>query len=132
MDPSRLSPTRISSMDGPFLSQSSPLNMPSLLMNAALTGFAFALFAVGRFLFRLISARISLRHVPGPSSSSFLWGEEWNLYHNTPGSHYLEWHQQFGKVLKFRGACGVLSPLSLSKYILLNATVTAPSTLDNR
>lgn len=82
--------------------------MPSLLASAALASFALALFNVVKFVVHLISARVSLRHLPGPSSTSFLWGEEWNLYHDAPGSHYLEWHQRFGKVLKFRGACGVL------------------------
>ncbi|KAJ7356883.1 cytochrome P450 [Mycena albidolilacea] len=77
--------------------------MQSLLMNAALT---LATVVVGKFLVRFVYARLSLRHIPGPPSSSFIWGEEWNLYHDAPGSHYLEWHQQFGKVVKFRGACG--------------------------
>ncbi|KAJ7139675.1 cytochrome P450 [Mycena epipterygia] len=80
--------------------------MPCLLMNAGFSAFAFALFVVGKFLVHLISTRVSLRHVPGPTSPSLLWGQEWNLYHDPPGSHYLEWHQRFGKVVKFRGACG--------------------------
>ncbi|KAJ7480191.1 cytochrome P450 [Mycena galericulata] len=72
--------------------------MPSLLINnAALAGLVYALYAGSKVFIRLLSARVSLRHVPGPSPTSFLWGEEWNLYHNPPGSHYLEWHQQFGK-----------------------------------
>lgn len=83
--------------------------MPSLLTKTALTGFALATFVVTKFVIRVISARLCLRHIPGPTSTSLLWGEEWNLYHDAPGSHYLEWHQQFGKVVKFRGACGVLS-----------------------
>ncbi|KAJ6604181.1 cytochrome P450 [Mycena vulgaris] len=80
--------------------------MFSLFLNAALATLAFLLFVVGKFLVHLISARLALRHVPGPTSTSLLWGEEWNLYHDAPGSHYLEWHRQFGKVVKFRGACG--------------------------
>ncbi|KAJ7785829.1 cytochrome P450 [Mycena metata] len=80
--------------------------MPSLLTKTALTGFALATFVVTKFVIRVISARLCLRHIPGPTSTSLLWGEEWNLYHDAPGSHYLEWHQQFGKVVKFRGACG--------------------------
>ncbi|KAF7340055.1 Cytochrome P450 [Mycena venus] len=82
------------------------MSMQPLLVNATFTGFALAAFVVSKFLIRFISARISLRHIPGPPSSSFVWGEEWNLYHDAPGSHYLEWHQQFGKVVKFHGACG--------------------------
>ncbi|KAJ7022072.1 cytochrome P450 [Mycena alexandri] len=80
--------------------------MPSLLTNAALTGFALTTFVFTRFVIRVISARLCLRHIPGPTSTSLLWGEEWNLYHDAPGSHYIEWHQQFGKIVKFRGACG--------------------------
>jgi hypothetical protein len=44
-----------------------------------------------------------LQHIPGPRSSSLIWDEEWELYHNTPGSHYVGWHKQFGKVVKFSG-----------------------------
>ncbi|KAJ6519371.1 cytochrome P450 [Mycena sanguinolenta] len=82
------------------------MSAQSLFTNAPLAGFVLASFVVGKFVIHFISARISLRHVPGPLSSSFIWGEEWNLYHDAPGSHYLEWHRQFGKVVKFRGACG--------------------------
>ncbi|KAF7367311.1 Cytochrome P450 [Mycena sanguinolenta] len=82
------------------------MSAQSLLTNAALAAFSLVAFVVGKLLIHSISAHISLRHVPGPASSSFIWGEEWNLYHDAPGSHYLEWHRQFGKVVKFRGACG--------------------------
>ncbi|KAJ7456542.1 cytochrome P450 [Mycena latifolia] len=82
------------------------MNMSTLVLNAALATLAITSFIVGKFLVHLISARLSLRHVPGPTSTSLLWGEEWNLYHNPPGSHYLEWHRQFGGVVKFRGAFG--------------------------
>ncbi|KAL0576816.1 hypothetical protein V5O48_005186 [Marasmius crinis-equi] len=47
-----------------------------------------------------------LRLVPGPRPSSLLWGEEWLLYHTRPGSQYVEWHREFGKVVKFTGALG--------------------------
>ncbi|KAJ7169429.1 cytochrome P450 [Mycena filopes] len=80
--------------------------MYSLLSSTAFAGFVFTAFLVVKFLTRFVSARLCLRHIPGPRSNSLLWGEEWNLYHDAPGSHYLEWHQQFGKVVKFRGACG--------------------------
>ncbi|KAJ6626885.1 cytochrome P450 [Mycena sp. CBHHK59/15] len=80
--------------------------MPSLLMNAALIASALIFLASVKFIVHLISACIFLRQVPGPISTSLLWGEEWNLYHSAPGSHYFQWHQQFGKVVKFRGACG--------------------------
>ncbi|KAJ7923037.1 cytochrome P450 [Mycena leptocephala] len=82
------------------------MSVSSLLVNVALTSFALTMFVVCKCLIRFISARLSLRHIPGPTPTSLIWGEEWNLYHNAPGSHYLEWHQQFGKVVKFRGAFG--------------------------
>ncbi|KAJ7655267.1 cytochrome P450 [Mycena polygramma] len=80
--------------------------MPSVLANAALAGFGLVVFVAGKLLIRFTSARILLRNIPGPTSKSLIWGEEWNLYHDAPGSHYFEWHQRFGKVVKFRGACG--------------------------
>ncbi|KAJ7225974.1 cytochrome P450 [Mycena pura] len=80
--------------------------MPSLFVNAVLASFTLVIIFVGKFLVRSISGRIYLHHVPGPISSSRLWGEEWNLYRNAPGSHYLTWHRKFGKVVKFNGAFG--------------------------
>ncbi|KAJ7693587.1 cytochrome P450 [Mycena rosella] len=80
--------------------------MSSPLLNVVLASVALSSFIFAKFIVNFISSRLSLRHVPGPTSTSLLWGEEWNLYHDTPGSHYLEWHRQFGKVVKFRGACG--------------------------
>lgn len=60
-----------------------------------------------RYSIHLFSVRRTLRHVPGPRSSSLFWGEEWLLYHTLPGSHYVRWHQRFGKIVKFTGAFGV-------------------------
>ncbi|THU91655.1 cytochrome P450 [Dendrothele bispora CBS 962.96] len=59
-----------------------------------------------RYVFHLVSIHRILGHVPGPKRSSLVWGEEWALYHSRPGSHYVEWHKKFGKVLKFTGAFG--------------------------
>ncbi|CAK5279903.1 unnamed protein product [Mycena citricolor] len=78
----------------------------SVAGNIALAACAYALFVVGHFALHLLSSWALLRHVPGPPSSSFLWGEEWNLFYNSPGSYYCTWHKQFGRVVKFRGACG--------------------------
>lgn len=49
----------------------------------------------------------SLRDVPGPSITSYIWGEEWTLFHGVPGSLYIDWHRKYGKVVKFTGAFGV-------------------------
>ncbi|KAF9458748.1 cytochrome P450 [Collybia nuda] len=62
--------------------------------------------SITRSVSHIMAARLSLRHIPGPPSSSYIWGEEWVLYHSIPGSPYLGWHKQFGKVVKFTGAFG--------------------------
>ena len=81
------------------------VNVP--LANAFLLALAFLLVDLTRFAYQFINSRRILRHVPGPPPSSFLWGEEWRLYNSIPGSLYATWHNQFGKVVKFRGAFGV-------------------------
>ena len=78
-----------------------------LLANAFLLALAFLLVDLTRLAYQSINSRRILRHVPGPPPSSFLWGEEWRLYNSIPGSLYATWHNQFGKVVKFRGAFGV-------------------------
>lgn len=60
-----------------------------------------------RAIYRQVFVRIALRHVPGPNRSDFIWGEEWRLYHTEPGSLYVDWHKEFGQVVKFTGAFGV-------------------------
>jgi hypothetical protein len=72
-----------------------------------LIGITIILVSLAKFAIHCVSARICLWHIPGPRSSSILWGEEWLLYHNSPGSLYVAWHKQFGKVVKFTGAFGV-------------------------
>ncbi|GLB36521.1 putative cytochrome p450 [Lyophyllum shimeji] len=59
-----------------------------------------------RSIVQFVKARVVLRHIPGPPPSSSLWGEEWVLYHSLPGSPYLRWHRQYGKVVRFSGAFG--------------------------
>lgn len=78
-----------------------------------LVGLTFIIVLVTRYVVHLVTVRISLRHVPGPRSSSVLWGEEWRLYHSAPGSLYIDWHERFGKVVKFTGAFGVSNLLNL-------------------
>ncbi len=87
-----------------------------------------------RYSIHLFSVRRTLRHVPGPRSSSLFWGEEWLLYHTLPGSHYVRWHQRFGKIVKFTGAFGVRFFNASSGMTRLMAvfTPTAPSSFHNR
>jgi hypothetical protein len=79
----------------------------SLLANALTICAGFILVSVARFVVHTIVARVSLQHIPGPIPSSYIWGEEWVLYHSIPGSPYVAWHKQFGKVVRFAGAFGV-------------------------
>lgn len=67
---------------------------------------AFAFVYVLRFLQQRLSSLFTLRHVPGPKTSSWVWGEEKVLYYNTPGALYLDWHRTYGNVVKFTGAFG--------------------------
>ena len=67
----------------------------------------FTLVILARHVLHTISTRLIFRSIPGPKSSSLLWGEEWELYHRVPGSLYLDWHKRFGKLVAFTGAFGV-------------------------
>lgn len=90
--------------------------LATLLYKLSLFLFGFNLFLFTRCAFHTISVRNILRHLPGPGISSVLFGEEWELYRTTPGSRYVEWHREFGKVVRFNGAFGVgsaPSPLHL-------------------
>jgi hypothetical protein len=92
--------------------------LSNLPPHALLIVLVFILVSLTRFAIRCVSARIHLWHVPGPRSSSILWGEEWLLYHTSPGSLYVGWHKQFGKVVKFTGAFGVSDvPLNMSAEV---------------
>ncbi|KAF8559291.1 cytochrome P450 [Imleria badia] len=83
-----------------------------------------------RFIHLKVSARFALWHVPGPKPHSWLWGEEQILYHDSPGSHYVEWHRKFGKIVRFSGACGhqilsITDPCAIS-YIVGEGTYQFP------
>lgn len=80
--------------------------------------FGFNAVLLTRYLVHSLSMRRAFRNVPGPPASSFLWGEEWELYHGPPGKPYVDWHKRFGKILKFTGAFGVGdSPISLAASV---------------
>ncbi|KAG6891095.1 hypothetical protein C0995_014185 [Termitomyces sp. Mi166 len=71
-----------------------------------IVSFGCVLFSLLRTSLRFLKVRLALKHVAGPRPSSLLWGEEWLLYHGLPGSAYLSWHKEYGKVVKFTGAFG--------------------------
>lgn len=68
---------------------------------------AFICVYIIRAIYCQVSVRVALGRVPGPNQSDFLWGEEWKLYHTEPGSLFVDWHKEFGKVVKYTGAFGV-------------------------
>lgn len=74
-------------------------------LSLVIVGFTFVVLT--RHVLHTMSTRLILRGIPGPKPSSFLWGEEWELYHSVPGSLYLDWHKRFGKLVAFSGAFGV-------------------------
>ncbi|KAF8912957.1 cytochrome P450 [Gymnopilus junonius] len=66
----------------------------------------FSLAIVTHYALHSIVTRRAFRHLPRPPISSFLWGEEWELYHRIPGSLYTDWHRRFGGLVAFTGAFG--------------------------
>jgi len=79
----------------------------SFIYKLALIVLGFNFFILARYVLHSLSISRSLRHIPGPSAPSLLWGEEWDLYHDSPGALYSNWHGRFGKLVKFSGAFGV-------------------------
>ncbi|KAG6381374.1 hypothetical protein JVT61DRAFT_5788 [Boletus reticuloceps] len=91
---------------------------------------ALGLVCLLRFIYLRISALFALWHVPGPKPHSWLWGEEQILYHDSPGSHHVEWHRRFGQVVRFSGAFGhqllsITDPRAIS-YIVGEGTYQFP------
>lgn len=86
----------------------------TIIFKAVVILVGFLLVSVTRFLVHTFAIRLSLRHIPGPAPSSYLWGEEWALYYGTPGAPYVDWHKRFGKIVKFSGAFGVSDEIWLA------------------
>ena len=78
-----------------------------LISSGLIFAVGFFLISLARFVVCIVCERMALRHIPGPAPSSFLWGEEWILYTDTPGLPYATWHKKFGSVVRFSGAFGV-------------------------
>jgi hypothetical protein len=87
-----------------------------LLSSILIFHFGILLISFTRFVVHAIFERVILRNIPGPAPSSFLWGEEWDLYYGAPGLPYAIWHKKFGKVVRFSGAFGV-SRLSFAIWV---------------
>ncbi|KDR85297.1 hypothetical protein GALMADRAFT_234081 [Galerina marginata CBS 339.88] len=80
----------------------------SFIRKLSLISLGFILVILTRYALQSVFTRSTFRHVPGPAVSSILWGEEWELYHRTPGSLYIDWHRRFGNLVAFTGAFGHL------------------------
>ena len=65
------------------------------------------LLSIARALWNQSHVSSLLRHVPGPKAPSWLWGSEWQVHESAPGAPYIEWKQQYGDVVKYKGALGV-------------------------
>ncbi|KAL0950665.1 hypothetical protein HGRIS_007450 [Hohenbuehelia grisea] len=89
-----------------------------------------ALYPIIKYLAHVLTVRFAIRRVPGPSTSSLLWGEEWKLFKDIPGVHQHNWHNQYGRILKFSGAFGhqiisITDPRAIS-FILGEAAYAFP------
>ncbi|KAF9269922.1 cytochrome P450 [Marasmius fiardii PR-910] len=82
----------------------------------------FTVGSIARLLFHNFSVKRSLRVIPGPKSSSLLWGEERVLYHSEPGSQYTEWHREYGTVHQ---ALSIIDPRAIT-YILGEGVYSFP------
>lgn len=78
-----------------------------LLSKPSILGVVLAGITVFHLAVNKLRTHFLLRRIPGPPQSSFIWGEEWELYHSTPGSLYSSWHKRYGSVVRFSGAFGV-------------------------
>jgi len=87
----------------------------SILYKLSLFLLGFNVSLLSRYAFYTITRAHTFRRIPGPDAPSLLWGEEWELYHGPPGVRYIDWHKNFGKVVKFNGAFGVRCPFG--RYI---------------
>lgn len=100
------------------------------VLHAVLILLTFVLVSVTKCLVHVVSARAVLRRIPGPPSSSLIWGEEWALYSSTPGSRYVTWHKRFGNVVRLTGAFGhqiisITDPRAIS-FIVSEKTYSFP------
>ena len=78
------------------------------------------LVSVVRILWNQFHVSTLLKHVPGPKSPSWLWGSEWQVHESAPGAPYIKWKQQYGGVVKYKGALGVsmvITPMTFRRRL---------------
>ncbi|KAF8477865.1 cytochrome P450 [Gautieria morchelliformis] len=73
------------------------------------------LVSAARMLWSQFHVASLLNHVPGPKPPSWLWGSEWHVHESVPGVPYIRWKQQYGDVVKYKGALG-RNMLAISDY----------------
>lgn len=81
------------------------------------------LVSVAGVLWNQFHVSFLLKNVPGPKAPSWLWGSEWQIHESAPGAPYIKWKQQYGDVIKYKGALGV-SVSSDSASVMLNEVVS--------
>lgn len=82
------------------------------------------LVSVARILWNQFHVSYLLRHVPGPKAPSWLWGSEWQVLESAPGAPYVKWKQQYGDVVKYKGALGVSGGSCRDAWLILNVLLS--------
>ncbi|KZV79535.1 cytochrome P450 [Exidia glandulosa HHB12029] len=59
-----------------------------------------------RTIIRVWRFRSALAHIPGPKPTSWLWGNDWDVYVTAPGKLFKEWAAQYGGAVRSHGAFG--------------------------
>ncbi|KAL4269205.1 Cytochrome P450 superfamily protein [Pleurotus pulmonarius] len=104
-------------------------------MNYLLLGVGFTLVALLQALYRRYT-RISIRHVPGPPSDSFLLGNMREFHHRPVAEADFKWQEEYGNIVRFKAAFGedrllVMDPKAL-QYIYQTAGYNFPKPKERR
>ncbi|KZT42793.1 cytochrome P450 [Sistotremastrum suecicum HHB10207 ss-3] len=84
------------------LATTQPATMFSSLMFPVL----FALLFTTHIIWRRFSSIRTLRSLPGPALTHWIWGNEMELHSSLPGETYAYWSKIYGQVFKFWGVFG--------------------------
>ena len=106
--------------------------LTTLIYKLLLFSCGIVLVVLARFVHDLVVSRRILHSIPGPKPSSLIWGEEWKLYSHAPGQPYTDWHEQYGSIVRFRGAFGVCVCISYRFAFVPTPVYLAPSRIYHR
>lgn len=70
---------------------------------------AFFIVWILRTIVRTWRFRSALSHIPGPKPTSWIWGNDWDVYVAAPGQLFKEWADRYGGAVRSHGAFGVCS-----------------------